>query len=147
MPKKALLSKGPKGSSPSSNQQLIDACISGNLAAARHLLDDGVDVNWKTKEGRTALIQAGQYGHVEIVELLLDRGAKINLESDAGRWTSLMGASYYGNRDCARLLLERGADMSMKDINRMTANDWAKERGHVEIVQLLDEVRMFQLKD
>ena len=122
---------------------LTDACESGNIAAARMLLDKGVDVNWKDKSGYTALSWASGYGHVQIVKLLLDRGAKINIQDNSG-FTALMDASDYGRIDCARLLLERGADMFIKDNDGKTAKDyakdWAKDNGIDDIVRLLDEV-------
>jgi ankyrin repeat protein len=138
----------PKNSSLSpSGHQLIDACKSGNnFAAVRKLLDDGVDVNWKNKEGDTALIWASVEGHAEVVKLLLDRGALTDLQRNGGA-TALMYASFFGHVECVRLLLERGADMSIKDRNGKTAKDDAIERGNDAIGQLLNEVCMLQNQD
>jgi hypothetical protein len=109
-------------------------------------LDDGVDVNWKDEEGFTALIWACVYGHVEVVKLLLDRGALIDLLPNGGG-TALMNASYDGKIECVRLLLERGADMSLKDNTGKTAKDDAVKQGYDDIVQLLNEVCMLQIQD
>jgi ankyrin repeat protein len=138
----------PKGSSSSSSpgQQLIDKCSSGDLAAVRKLLDDGVDVNWKDTEGRTALMWASAYGHAEVVKLLLDKGAQIDVQNNGGGM-ALMWASVNGKVECVRLLLEKGADMSLKCKDGLTAKDKAVEKGHVDIVQLLNEVCMLQTQD
>ena len=138
----------PKGSSSSSSpgQQLHTACRSGGIAAVRKLLDEGTDVNWKDKKGMTAFIYASAHGHVEVVKLLLDRGALIDLQNNVGG-TALSNACFYGKIDCVRLLLERGADMFMTGKSGKTAKDWAEEQEHADIVQLLDEVCMFQTQD
>jgi ankyrin repeat protein len=133
-------------SSTSPGRKLLDACISGEIAAVRELLDDGGDVNWKDKFGDTALIWANVKGHAEVVKLLLERGAHIDHQSNIGV-TALICASYNGKIDCARLLLERGSDISMKSENGKTAKDFALEKGKVNIVQLLDEVCIFQTQD
>jgi hypothetical protein len=43
--------------------------------------------------------------------------------------------------------LERGADVSLKHNIGKTAKDWAVEKGHADIIQLLDEVCMLQNQD
>jgi ankyrin repeat protein len=136
----------PKRSSSSSpGQQLSNACISCDLAAVQKLLDDGVDVNWKDRTGWTALMDAsGCWGHIEVVKLLLDNGAEVNIQDNNG-WTALMVATINGKVECVRLLLEKGADVSSRTMDGGTAKDLAD--GRVDIVQLLDEVRMFQTQD
>jgi ankyrin repeat protein len=143
----------PKGSSSSSasGKQLFEASKSGNIAAVRKLLDKGVDVNWKDdeegdEEGDTALTWASEFGHIDIIKLLLDRGALIDLQDNIGG-TGLMYASHFGQVECVRFLLERGADMSIKDTDGMTARDQAVEQRQVGIVLLLDEVCMLQTRD
>jgi ankyrin repeat protein len=49
------------------------------------LLDNGADVNMRTDEGRTALMQAAAYGSVKTVRFLLTRGADRNLQDNEGR--------------------------------------------------------------
>jgi len=132
----------PKDYSP--GEKFIDACCSGDLAAARKLLDKGVDVNYTDKDGSTALMWASVMGHVEVVKLLLDRGALIDLQNNYGS-SALMYASHNGIVDCVRLLLDKGADMSLKAKDDMTAKDKAESNGHVAIVQVLDEVCMLKI--
>ena len=78
--------------------------------------------------------------------MLLDRGAQIDTRDNI-EVTGLMWASYFGHVDCVRLLLERGADMSIKTKDGDKAKDVATEQGKVDIVQLLEEVCMFQTQD
>jgi len=57
------------------NDKFWEAVRRGDLAATTALLDQGADVNAKFRYGTTALFKAAERGHVEIVKLLLARGA------------------------------------------------------------------------
>ena len=57
------------------NDKFFEAVRRGDLAATTALLDQGADVNAKFRYGTTALFKAAERGHVEIVKLLLARGA------------------------------------------------------------------------
>lgn len=58
---------------------------------------------------------ASDYGHVDVVKLLLDRGADINTKDKEAGSTPLHGASSLGYVDVIKLLLEKGADINAKD--------------------------------
>ena len=56
-----------------------------NSPNLRLLLDvGGVDVNGKGARGRTALTEAILVGDVEVVKLLLESGARVDIEDDDG---------------------------------------------------------------
>lgn len=55
---------------------IIEAAMSGNLEELKKLISDGADVNAKNDDGKTALIYAAMYGHMDCVELLKKAGAK-----------------------------------------------------------------------
>src|SRR5215510_2883433 len=57
---------------------LSEATRKGDAAAVKKLLDEGVPVDTKFRYDRTALSFAADRGHVEVVKLLLARGADIN---------------------------------------------------------------------
>jgi hypothetical protein len=54
---------------------LAEAARKGDGAGVKKLLDEGVDVNTKYRYGATVLSYACDRGHVDVVKLLLDRGA------------------------------------------------------------------------
>jgi len=55
----------------------------------------------------TQLLEASRDGHTQTVELLLEKGANVNVKNKYG-YTALMYASMYGHTETAELLLEKG---------------------------------------
>lgn len=68
----------------------------------------GVDVRSAGYE-ETALHVAAKEGHVEVVEVLLRNGARVDARSRFG-WTPLIWAVACGGVDVATVLLQAGAD-------------------------------------
>ena len=52
---------------------------------------------------------ASQYGHTEIVSMLIKAGADVNAKEDKDGWTALMWASAEGHTEIANLLKKHGA--------------------------------------
>ena len=67
-----------------------------NLEAVRMLLDLGVDPNAANQEGRTALMGAALKGRNDVVQLLVDRGAKLDAHDRGSRDTHIPGATVAG---------------------------------------------------
>ena len=92
----------------------------------------------------TALVAASAKGHVNIVQLLLESGADVNLKNGkSSRYGSaLVAASAEGHANIVQLLLESGADVNLKieELSRYgSAFVAASAEGHANIVQLLLE--------
>jgi ankyrin repeat protein/mono/diheme cytochrome c family protein len=86
----------------------------GEPEKARLLLEHGADVNARSDDGRTPLLIAtGQRDSIEIVKLLLDRGASLSTKSPStvGYATPLSEAAGIGDEVLLRMLIERGADV------------------------------------
>jgi ankyrin repeat protein len=77
-------------------------------------------------------------GHMEIVNLLLEKGADVNLKDNFGT-TPLKSAALNGHMRIVKLLLEKGADVNLTDKYDKTPLHWAVFNGHMEIVNLLLE--------
>ncbi len=63
---------------------MYDAAESGNIEAVKQHLAAGTDVNAKDKDGWTPLHPASYEGHQEIVELLIGKGADVNVKVEFG---------------------------------------------------------------
>lgn len=105
---------------PNTPQEIdfFDACKHGGIAPVQRLLAGGVSVNcrdareepWDT----TGLMHAAEGGHSELVRLLLEAGAKVNLKDKScpgedGAFTALHYAALNGHSDVIVHLLKNGA--------------------------------------
>jgi outer membrane protein assembly factor BamB len=94
---------------PPPAEELFDAARRGDRARVAHLLDAGVDVNAKARYDATALMFASDRGHLDIVRLLVERGADVNIADTFYKFTALGMALGSGHRDVAKYLLQHGA--------------------------------------
>ena len=96
-----------------SQGRLLHAAAFGDIDGVRSLLDSGASANARSrdKRGRTALILAAQGGHDDVVEALLEKGARIEDRDKTGH-TALNWAAMRGQAATARVLLEGGADVN-----------------------------------
>lgn len=75
-------------------------------------------------------------GHVPVVEILLDHGARLSTNALADK-TELQLAAGNGHVAVVRLLLERGADKTVKTIHGFTVLDIAAAMKYENVAQLL----------
>ena len=68
-----------------------------NVEALRMLLDLGLDPNTANSEGRTALMGAALKGRNEAIQLLVDRGARLDLRDHGSRDTDKIGSAAAGH--------------------------------------------------
>jgi len=125
----ALIARGARMNLP------IAAAL-GRLDDARRLLPfaDGHDRH-------LALALAAQFGHVEVVRLLLDSGEdpdRYNPPEAHSHSTPLHQAALAGHEAVVRLLVERGARLDLKDVLwQGTPAGWAQHAGHTELAEYL----------
>ncbi len=87
-------------------------------------------------DGETALMAASEKGYTEIVKLLLDYGAKVDLQDVLGK-TALYKASEKGHQEVVKLLLDKGANTNLPDVGKTSALSMAAWKRHLGIVELL----------
>src|SRR5262245_60719425 len=99
----------------STAEQLQEAARKGDAVAVKKLLDAGVDVNTKFRYGTTALFYACDHGHLEVVKVLLDKGADLTIKDSFYGFTPLMLAVSPAQKrkpehtEIAKLLIAKGA--------------------------------------
>jgi ankyrin repeat protein len=129
-------SKRQRGGNTEDNKFVV-AAMQGKKEDVEKLLNKGVDVDAVVKEDSwTALIWASRKGHTDIVELLLNNGANVNLAPYSGV-SALHLASKYGHKQIVELLLNKGADVNAETSGKFTALILASEQGNIDIVKLL----------
>jgi ankyrin repeat protein len=124
--------------------EMISAIKSKDVAKVKDLLDqDSSLVNTQTETGDTAILMAVYYGANEVKDLLLAKGAELNIyeASAVGEtkrvqtilesqpelihsyshdgWTPLHLASFFGYTETVRYLLDKQADHQAKSQNGM----------------------------
>jgi hypothetical protein len=70
---------------PGRESALLDAAMYGRTPEVAELLQHELNINVTNSNGATALYLAALNGHVEIVRMLLARGADPSIRNDAGR--------------------------------------------------------------
>ena len=96
-------------SPPAPSDALLEAARTGDRARVAALLDGGADVNAVSRYNVSALGFAAERGHFEIVRLLVERGANVNIAESFYGFRPVDFALRGGRLDIAVLLLERGA--------------------------------------
>mmetsp|Transcript_24651 Transcript_24651/g.31871 ORF Transcript_24651/g.31871 Transcript_24651/m.31871 type:complete len:462 (+) Transcript_24651:410-1795(+) len=126
---------------------LAVACRNGHVGIVRILLEHGADVNYvseEEEEQETPLIKAIRVNnfspkHVKIVQLLLEKDAKVNERNRKGE-TALIIACKRKQEKTVEALLEKGADVDIQRKNdQLTAMMMAAKKKSEPIVRLLLE--------
>ncbi|MBM3812107.1 MAG: ankyrin repeat domain-containing protein [Acidimicrobiia bacterium] len=127
-------SHAPDGFTP-----LTLAAFFGNLQVARHLIDQGANINLAASNHmKVAPVHAAAAGgHFRILELLVQNGADVNQPQQQG-WRPLHAAAQNGDEPAVRLLLSAGANRQTRADNGQTPLDLAMTRGHAVIASLLE---------
>ena len=127
-PKTTVESRNDKDESP-----LMIAAINGQLDICQKLITRGADVN---KTGWTPLHYAATRGHLDVINLLIDNYAYIDAESP-NKTTPLMMAASYANLETVQLLLDQGADPTLKNMQNLTAIDFAQRSGKTDVAEAI----------
>jgi len=97
------------------------AARAGDLMAITAFVDSGIDINARSEsDGRTVLINAAARGDLNVVKLLLERGADVNV-ADNGGYTALHHAIEARYDDVSELLLNHPKlDPNARGLNGVT---------------------------
>ncbi|KAJ7176323.1 ankyrin repeat-containing domain protein [Mycena crocata] len=108
---------------------------SSTVDIAELLLKNGADPNEGSEHG-TLLQRAAHMGKLDVVKLILERGADVNAR--CGPYgTPLQAASAVGAVDVVQLLLSGGADPNINNTDNGTALELASRGQHLKIIRLL----------
>lgn len=133
-----LLSAGCDPNTNSHHVPVIFAAVtSGKNDIVKLLLDYGARADATSGSGNTLLIEAATYGTVEILELLISRGADINAPTDSAGWNPLMAAITCNRPDLARFLILKGARIDRVPSGSPLFLNEAVERKMDEVARLL----------
>jgi ankyrin repeat protein len=120
--------------------RILWAAETGNIEIVSEMLsrDTGL-VNATDADGYTPLHRAAYEGHLNIVDLLLDNGASLDVGSVDG-WTPLHSASYWGQTEVVAALIHHGAFLNAQTNGGQTPLHLAAAApngGSLGVIQLL----------
>ncbi|CAE7871385.1 unnamed protein product, partial [Symbiodinium microadriaticum] len=126
--------------SDTQRDRLYEASGSGPAAEVESLLHvpadpDTVDVELDMLPG-SPLMSASSLGRLDVVKLLLEAKAQVDLTDGSGA-TALIYAAINGHAGVLQFLMESGAQLGKSDHHGWTSLMHAVVNGHAEVVQLL----------
>lgn len=158
-----LLQKGARVNAcdEDGNNALMEIAASqswnGPVETASDLLAAGIHIEATNRYGRTALMRAAHHGRREMLDLLLQKGARVNAGDEDGYTALMFGAigfdsapdDYYsppprGDEAVVQSLLEAGADVDAVDRYGKTVLDHTIDK---PIVALIKEHVLWQGRD
>jgi len=116
----------------------IAACL-GQNGLANALLETHevmLNIDQPDHNGNTALMWASSEGNEEMIQLLIDCGAKVNLQNFGGE-TALYLAAARGFDQLCMILLEHGANINLSTLDESTPCHIAAVEGHVNVLMNL----------
>lgn len=115
---------------------LMEAASGGYIDVGRVLLDKGADVNAAPvpTSRDTALTIAADKGHLKFVELLLQRGAAVEVKNKKGN-SPLWLAAHGGHNNVVEILYQNSADIDSQDNKRVSCLMAAFRKGHTKVVK------------
>jgi ankyrin repeat protein len=123
-------------------KEIIRAAKKGDMAMVGRLLKaDPSLLHARDKDGSTPLHCAAWNGQVDVVRLLLERGADASIENQNTHWggTPLHAAAHGNRRAVAELLVARGADVNFRSLNGRTPLEETAIHKATAVAKLLRE--------
>jgi len=136
---RALLAAG--GNADSADQDgmtpLAAASLGGKTDVVEALLRARASAAHADHHGDTPLHVAAAAGQVAVVQALLRAAPPLDAVNQSGD-TALIAASRNGHTEVCRLLLSAGSRSALRNKNRQSAGDVARNRGFTALADLLD---------
>ncbi|KAI9692467.1 MAG: hypothetical protein M1822_006698 [Bathelium mastoideum] len=122
---------------PHPSLKLHKAAESGDVVRVNLLLSCGADADEANSDSMTPMHIAAQHGHVDIIRILIKKGAKMSQAAGQHCRTPLHCAVLEGHIEAVRVLVQSGTDIDARARYGDTALHSAAALGHAEIVRVL----------
>ncbi|OQV24757.1 Ankyrin repeat domain-containing protein 17 [Hypsibius exemplaris] len=120
------------------NTALTLACFQGRTECVRVLVEKGANLEWRSKNGLNALMEAANGGFHEIGKILVDAGAEVDCAPvPSTKDTPLTIAAEKGHAKFCQLLIDNGAQVNLRNKKGCSPLWLACQNGHFDVVQAL----------
>jgi len=109
----------------------------GDIEIISYLINAGADLE---AGNSSALFHAARRERMEVVKLLLEKGANPNSRTKSYQTTPLMAAASYGNTEICKLLISYKADPRLQNKAGKSAIDNARDNGFSDLALFLSSV-------
>jgi len=118
-------------------QDIHKAAQEGDTEKVKSILEQNPTLlDSRNDNNLTPLIISSIHGNIDVVRLLIKKGADINAGDNEGS-NALHNAAASGQKEVIELLLSKGVDVNLGDNNGMTALHFVATRGYFECGKLL----------
>ncbi|XP_050304527.1 ankyrin repeat and MYND domain-containing protein 2 [Anthonomus grandis grandis] len=122
----------------STEKKIFEAVTNNDAGLLKNALSENSNVNIFDENRITPLQHAAYKGNKEIVQILLDHGANVNLCEHQHNYSALHFAALSGNSDICLLLLEAGAKSTETNTVGRTPSQMAAFVGHHNCVSVIN---------
>ncbi|XP_028313666.1 death-associated protein kinase 1 [Gouania willdenowi] len=121
---------------------IIHAINDDNVPGLQHLLGslNSYDVNQPNKHGTPPLLIAAGCGNIQIIEVLMRKGAEIKAHDKSGA-NAIYYASRHGHVETLKFLHEKKCPLDVQDKSGETALHVAARYGNVDVVSYLCSIQ------
>lgn len=115
----------------------------GNIELVQYLLSDEINENPSLTRGNnfTPLHAASMHGFTEVVELLIEKGANVNIQTAPQKYAPIHSAAFGGHLETIKLLVKNGADVPLRNYRNELPIDTAKRQNQVETVEYFEGLK------
>lgn len=127
-------------------EDFIEAAEANQIEAVQKAIINGINVDSIGINGETALHKASYWGHIAVVNLLIEAGCNLNAKEEENQYTPLIYAVRFGytfkgyetkKQEVAQLLIKAGADINLANKNCRTALIESTQSGNIQMVKFL----------
>lgn len=139
-----LLKNRARPNNVKNKSAVVHAVEKGDYKLLKLLLDNGAEVDSVAEYGDTLIYRAVQLGHLDVVKLLIKRGADLNVRDERKTWSgrnnnkTLLDEALLGMHvEISKLLISKGAKFTDCTINTKYRMEMAIKGHNFEMVRFL----------
>jgi ankyrin repeat protein len=118
------------------------AAATSNIEITRFYLDEPISENPNLARNNnfTPLHAASMHGHWEVVKLLIEKGADVNIQTDPQGYAPIHSASFGGHLETVKLLVRNNARIDLRNYRNELPIDTAKRQNQQHIIAFFESL-------